>query len=105
MSCAACTFKRCTIKEFALKKKSADDIIALETALARLQWTRVENRDPIKTYNKTEIASLPALVAPQDFPSYLRAVGVGSDITTVVVAQPGYFAGLGAIVRDVPLHN
>ena len=47
-------------------EKSADDIIALETALARLQWTRVENRDPIKTYNKTEIAGLPALVAPQD---------------------------------------
>ena len=34
---------------------SADGIIALETALARLQWTRVENRDPIKTYNKREI--------------------------------------------------
>src|ERR1700744_2341922 len=40
---------------------NADKIIALETALARLQWTRVENRDPIKTYNKTAIAELPAL--------------------------------------------
>jgi putative endopeptidase len=30
---------------------SADGIIALETAIARMQWTRVENRDPIKTYN------------------------------------------------------
>src|SRR6202012_391031 len=49
-------------------EKSADDIIALETALARLQWTRVENRDPIKTYNKTEIANLPALVSPPDLP-------------------------------------
>jgi predicted metalloendopeptidase len=82
--------------------KSADSIIALETALARLQWTRVENRDPIKTYNKTAIAELPALVAPQDLPSYLTAAGVGRDINTVVVAQPSYFAGIGAIVRDAP---
>ena len=86
-------------------EKSADDIIALETALARLQWTRVENRDPIKTYNKTDIANLPALVAPQDLPSYLDAVGVGRDITTIVVGQPSYFAGLGAIMRDVPLQT
>ena len=41
----------------------ADGVIAIETALARLQWTRVENRDPIRTYNKTEVASLPALLA------------------------------------------
>lgn len=30
---------------------SVDGIIALETAIARMQWTRVENRDPIKTYD------------------------------------------------------
>ena len=57
---------------------SADAIIALETALARLQWTRVENRDPIKTYNKTEVAGLPALLAPSDWPAYLAAAGVGA---------------------------
>jgi len=86
-------------------EKSADDIIALETALARLQWTRAENRDPIKSYNKTEIAGLPALVAPQDLPSFLTAAGIGSDITTIVVAQPSYFAGLGAVMRDVPVET
>jgi len=85
--------------------KSADSIIALETTLARLQWTRVENRDPIKTYNKTAIAELPALIAPQDLPSYLTAAGVSRDINTVVVAQPSYFAGIGAAVRDVPVET
>jgi predicted metalloendopeptidase len=86
-------------------EQSADDIVALETALARLQWTRVDNRDSVKTYNKTEIASLPPLVGPQDLPSYLAAAGVGADTTTVVVAQPSYFAGLGTVVRDVPLET
>jgi len=36
--------------------------LALETALARIQWTRVDNRDPVKTYNKTAIADLPKLM-------------------------------------------
>ena len=83
----------------------ADGIIALETALARLQWTRVQNRDPIKTYNKTAIAELPALIAPQDLPSFLNAAGVGSSVATVVVQQPSYFAGIGAILRDTPVET
>jgi predicted metalloendopeptidase len=86
-------------------EKSADDIIAFETALARLQWTRVENRDPIKTYNKTAIADLPALIAPQDLPTYLAAIGVGRDTTTIVIGQPSYFTGLGAMARDAPLET
>src|ERR1700743_860415 len=42
--------------------KRSGAILDLETALAKIQWTRVENRDPIKTYNKTAIAELPALM-------------------------------------------
>lgn len=84
---------------------NADKIIALETALARLQWTRVENRDPIKTYNKTAIAELPALAGAKDLPAYLAAAGVGGDIDSVIVEQPSYFAGLGAVIRDVPLET
>ncbi|WP_291576626.1 M13 family metallopeptidase [Bradyrhizobium sp.] len=82
---------------------SADAIVALETALARLQWTRVENRDPLKTYNKRDIAALPALVGNDDWPSYLSAGGVGADVDTLIVAQPSYFDGVGGVLREVPL--
>jgi putative endopeptidase len=82
---------------------SAEAIIALETALARLQWTRVDNRDPIKTYNKRDIAALPALTTSDDWPSYLAAGGVGAEIHTLIVAQPSYFDAIGGILREVPL--
>ena len=82
---------------------AADNIIALEKSLAQLQWTRVQNRDPVKTYNKTELAALPALVGKDDLPSYLAAAGVGRDISTVIVAQPSFFAGLETVFRDTPL--
>ena len=38
--------------------KEADTILALETALAKLQWTRVANRDAQKTYNPKTLAQL-----------------------------------------------
>jgi len=82
---------------------AADNIIALEKSLAQLQWTRVQNRDPVKTYNKTELAALPALVGKDDLPSYLAAAGVGREISTVIVAQPSFFAGLETVFRDTPL--
>ena len=40
--------------------KDAKDILALETELAKVQWTKVENRDPVKTYNKFAFAKLGA---------------------------------------------
>lgn len=83
----------------------ADGVVAIETALARLQWTRVENRDPIKTYNRREVASLPTLLANDDWPSYFAAVGIGAEIRTLVVAQPSYFENLGAVLRDTPLQS
>ena len=47
------------------RRDRSQDILALETALATVQWTKVENRDPIKTYNKVESPSssswLPAI--------------------------------------------
>ena len=54
--------------------QSAADILKLETALAALQWTRVENRDPEKTYNKVAIANLDALMPGYDWRRYLETV-------------------------------
>ena len=83
----------------------AEGIIAIETALARLQWTRVENRDPIKTYNKSEVAALPALLADGDWPAHFAAAGVGAEIRTLVVAQPSYFTGLASVLRETSLES
>jgi len=83
----------------------ADAVIALETALARLQWTRVENRDPLKTYNQRAVPALPALMTPEGWPTYLAAAGVGPAIRTLVVAQPSYLAGLDGVLRETKLET
>ncbi len=72
----------------------AEAMIALETSIARLQWTRVENRNPLKTYNKRTKAELPA---------YLTAEGLGVDVPSLVVLQPSYIEGLAGLLNDVPV--
>jgi predicted metalloendopeptidase len=75
---------------------TAAAVIALETALARGQWTRVENRDPVKTYNKTEVAALGMLAPGFDWPGWLAATAIAGKSQDVVVAQPSYLGALSA---------
>jgi putative endopeptidase len=78
-------------------------ILNLETALAKLQWTRVEDRDPIKTYNKTAITELPALMPGYDWQRYVRSAGIDGKVDSVIIRQPSYFTGLGKVMTNTPL--
>jgi predicted metalloendopeptidase len=81
----------------------AKEVIALETALARGQWTRVENRDPVKTYNRTDTGALGALAPAFDWPGWLAATGVAGKSREVVVRQPCYLGALSAELSARPL--
>jgi putative endopeptidase len=81
----------------------AHAIVQLETALARVQWTRVENRDPIKTYNKYPIAKLATLAPGYDWRAYLGASGVMGRTDYLVVSQPSYISAFNRLLRSTPL--
>ena len=80
----------------------AQQILALETALARVQWTKVENRDPVKRYNKMTLAQLRALSPGFDWNAYLQGTGAG-QADAVIVSQPSYLAALDALIAATPL--
>ncbi|WP_038497472.1 M13 family metallopeptidase [Janthinobacterium agaricidamnosum] len=82
---------------------SARAVVALETALARIQWSKVENRDPVKRYNKTEIARLGELTPGYDLKSGLAASGIATKVDYVIVSQPSYFTGFDQIVEKTGL--
>lgn len=78
------------------RKDAADAaraIVALETDLAQVQWTKVDNRDPVKRYNKIEIAKLDALAPGYDWTSALAAAGIATRTDYVIVSQPSYLSG------------
>jgi len=81
----------------------AKAVLALETGMAKAQWSKVENRDPIKTYNKVEIAKLGTLVPRYDWKAYLKAADLEGRIGYVIVGQPSYLDGFGKILERTPL--
>jgi putative endopeptidase len=82
---------------------SARAIVALETALAQVQWTKVQNRDPVKTYNRMTVAQLQQLAPGFDWQAWMRAFGIEGKVDWLVVSQPTYFAGLSKVLQDTPL--
>ena len=78
----------------------AQAIVALETRLARAHSPREEHRDPGATTNRLSLRELNAL-GGVDWRPMLAAAGI--DATEFLVGQPGYRAGVGTAVREVPL--
>ncbi len=78
-------------------------IVAFETALAKVQWTPVENRDPVKTYNKVDLAKMAEVAPGFDWKSYLDGAGISGKTSYVVVSQPSYLKGFAAVSSQTSL--
>jgi predicted metalloendopeptidase len=83
--------------------KNAAQILKLETAMAKAQWDKVTLRDPIKAYNKVEIAKLATLAPGFDWEAYLDGVGVKGKVDTVIVAQPTYLTEFAKLASTTPI--
>ncbi len=82
---------------------AAAQVLALETAIARVQRTRVENRDPVKTYNKVPVAQLDTLTPGYAWKPWLQGAHIAGKVDAVSVAQPAYLEGFAKIVESTPL--
>jgi putative endopeptidase len=80
----------------------ADRIIALETRLAKDQWTPEQLRDPVKTHNPMTRAQLIKLAPQFNWPETLRSIGLGAA-KRVDVSTPSSVAAAGKRIADVPL--
>jgi len=74
-------------------------VLALETRLAKVQWTETQNRDDKATYNKFKRQQLTQL--DKDFPwvNFLSGAGVADQVDTVILQQPSYAKALTKIVK------
>ena len=81
----------------------AQAVVLLETRIAQAQWTKVENRDPIKTYNKVELGNLALLTPGYDWHAYLAAADLDGRVDYVIVGQPSYLTALADIMRGTEL--
>jgi predicted metalloendopeptidase len=83
----------------------ADDaraVLALETALARVQWTEAENRNISATYSRFTLKQLAAEMPGFDWAAWAKPQGIDRS-PAVILAQPSFFKAFAAMVPRVPL--
>ena len=83
---------------------SAAKIVALETEIARVHWTREESRQAEKTYNKLTFAGLPTAAPGFDWAAFAQGANMAGR-TDLLVAQPSAVAGEAKLVdADAAFH-
>ncbi|MDB5677525.1 M13 family metallopeptidase [Sphingomonas bacterium] len=90
------------VSDPAARASRADAIIALETSLAKDQWTPEARRDPVKTYNPMTRAQLTKLAPQFDWTPVLAKIGLGK-MPTVIVAEPSAVTAAGKAIAATPL--
>ena len=81
---------------------AAQQVYEIEKAIAEIQWTKTENRDPEKTYNLNSDTELDQLVTVFSTKSMIDAAGL-SDQENFVVRQPSYFESVDDLLMQTTL--
>ena len=84
-------------------KSAAARIAALETRIANYQWTKVQNRDPVKTYNPMTLPEYQKLAPGFDWLAFFE--GMGAPVQRLDVNQPTFIKGIGQLVKTVPVSD
>ena len=79
----------------------AKAILAHETAVAKVSWTRTDSRDATKTYNLMTVAKLRSMAPGFDFVRYFADSGI--NVSEVIVAQPTAVTEIARLVSRAPL--
>jgi putative endopeptidase len=80
-------------------KAAADNVIALETELAKVTRSAVDRRDPVANYHPMSLDDLIKLAPAFDWQSFTKAIGSGT-LTTIDVTNPDYFTGFSALLTS-----
>lgn len=84
-------------------QQKAQSILDLETALAKIQWSRVEMRNPQKTYNKYSLQDFNTLTPGFNWKELFTDMQI-QKVDSIVVNNPDFFKAIDVIFTAVPLN-
>ena len=84
--------------------KLAKMVMDFETRLAKYQNTRLENRDPMATFNRYNFDQAAKLAPAIDWRGYFKAMGIEEGTETFNIAQPKYFADLSSLYEKTDIN-
>ncbi len=78
-------------------------IIKLETEMAKIQWSKVKNRDPLKTHNNLNYKEVEKITSNLHTQDYLKSLGYPAR-GNINVMQPSYISRFNDLFRKTQLH-
>lgn len=87
----------------AAARADARSVLATETALARASLSKVDKRDPYKTFHVVDARGLQALTPGFDWAAYQAALGTPPGQARYNVTEPAFFKALAARLRAMSL--
>ena len=96
-------FLRVQGQEEAAAKEMVNDVFAFEKRLAQGTMSRVERRDPVKTYNKLTFEELQKLMPNFDWTLYFQNMGVDAP-ATVIVDNPSFLQLVDKELVETPIN-
>jgi putative endopeptidase len=80
-------------------KAAVDDVMRIETKIAKLEQDKVTRRDPYQVYHRIDRAGLLGVAKTFPWEAYFKGLGFG-DVQAISVNDPGYFTGIDALMHD-----
>ena len=90
--------------EEAKAKASAQQLLALETQLAKDSRKREDLRDPYENYHPMPVAEVQKLTPDFDFNAFYKEMGL-AQVDTVDVGQPEFFTALNKTLKQFSLDD
>ena len=88
----------------ALAAAKATKIMAIESRLANASMTRLETRDPVKSYNKMNLKGLTEISSAFDWSSFFTKIGLPGQ-EEINVGQPEFFKEISKMMTEVPVDD
>ena len=85
-------------------KKAADNMMKLETEIARSSRKREDTRDPQKNYTKVSFDKLNAMAPNVDWSLFMTTVGL-PKVDTIIVCQPEVLTAVSGYLKSIPLND
>ncbi|MGC1182131.1 M13 family metallopeptidase [Legionella sp.] len=83
---------------------AANTVMKLETQLAQVSMSPVEQRNPHAIYHIMDQEQLAQITPGFSWPAYFAAMGQ-NNLKSINVAMPDFFKALGTQLNNVPLHD
>jgi putative endopeptidase len=86
----------------ATAKKSAGQLMKLETTLAKAARKREDTRDPLKNYTKLSFKQFTESTPTLNWPIFMEGVGL-HNVDTVIIGQPEFLKAINGYLKSVSI--